>query len=99
MKKNLQAVLGKDFKVEGSDRKMEVTDNKILGYNAERNVAQVEVRNGKIFVNVYRGYFYKPVEFVEAKDLNEVKVLISRRFKVREKHGKDVQDSEAKETN
>ena len=83
MKKELQTALGKTFSVTGSDKRMEVTDKQVEGYNPERNVALVEVRNGKLFVNVYRGYFYKPAEFVEVKDIAEVKARILGRFKVR----------------
>lgn len=95
MKKDLKVALGNRFAVTGTERKVEVTDNTVLDYNKERNVAQVEVRNGKLFVNVYRGYFYKPTEFVEAKNVEEVKTLIEGRFKIRagqvSTNGQDVQ--------
>ncbi len=81
MKKQLQQLLGKKYTVTGSDRKMEVTDATVQGYNPERNVALIEVRNGKLMVNVYRGYYYKPAEYVEAKDVGEVKSLIESRKK------------------
>jgi len=76
----MKALKAKGYAVSGAST-LEVTDPKVQGYTPERNVAQIKLVGG-IFVNPYRGHWYKPGEFVQVDSVDEVVRLIEERGKV-----------------
>lgn len=74
-----KALKAKGYQLEGG----EVTDTKELGYSTERNVALIKVTAKGFLVNPYRGYWYKPAEFISASSVDEVVELIEGRFDMR----------------
>lgn len=77
----MKALKAKGFSVSGVST-LEVTDPKVEGYSAERNVAQIKIGKG-VSVNPYRGYWYKPGEFKQVESVDEVLSLIEGRFEGR----------------
>jgi hypothetical protein len=57
MTQSLMKALGTgNYTLDGNN----IIDRRIPGFNSERNVAQVREAKGRIYINKFRGHWYKP---------------------------------------
>lgn len=75
MKRDLMKALGRNYTLDGNS----ITDNRVSGFSSERNVAQIRESKGVLYVNVYKGYFYKPGEEKGFSDVGEAMLYILAR--------------------